>query len=54
MAVIMMPATKGRSEWRVVSDQFWWPGVYEDVNKVVIIVDGVNSMEGRRRLQWSS
>ena len=34
MVATMMLATKVR-EWRVVSDQFWWLGVFEDVNRAV-------------------
>ena len=44
---------KKRTE-SLISDQFWWPGVYEDVNRVSRTVEGVSFMEeGRKKLQWS-
>ena len=35
MAAIVMLAIKERRELRVISDRFWWPGVYKDVNRAV-------------------
>ena len=44
---------KKRTE-SLISDQFWWPGVYEDVNRAVQNCRWVSFMEGgRKRPQWS-
>ena len=44
---------KKRTE-SLVSDQFWWPGVYEDVNRAVQNYRKCHSMEGgRKKPLWS-
>ena len=38
----------------LISDPFWWPGVFENVNRAVQTADEVSFMEGgKKRPQWS-
>ena len=35
MAGIKMPVTKERREQSHISDKFWWPGVYKEVDRAI-------------------